>query len=375
MKKIKWVCITGLAASIILSGCAKNNVQSESVAQTTQAAVSASENNVSANSASGETEADPEIGETASITLGEYKGLKLTKPSSIVTEEDMEWEIRNARQMSGSYEWKAVDRPARLYDRVNIDYVGTKDGVAFEGGTAEGYDLELGSGSFIDGFEDGLVGVSKGDKRSLDLVFPENYPSKDLAGQAVVFDVTVNEVQEQELPELDDALVKKVSDYQSVKEFMDGTRKNLEGRKKMDANNQLRVTALNEALENSKIICASADIDAAVNQIVEDMEAMIEGQGATLDVYMSMMGTDLDTYKSQLRQSVKTETKQNMVVDAIYEQEKLNIEPEYEAALLEELSIEKDSYVENYGQEAYDEMMSIFRVADYLVEHADITEE
>lgn len=141
----------------------------------------------------------------AGIVLGEYKNVPVTVVKPSVSDEELDARIETV--LGGYATWDAVDRAAEEGDRVNIDYKGLKDGVAFEGGTAEGYNLVLGSGSFIDGFEDGLIGAAAGEQRNLNLTFPENYQSEELAGQDVVFEVTVNEVAEKHTPELTEAFV------------------------------------------------------------------------------------------------------------------------------------------------------------------------
>lgn len=144
------------------------------------------------------------------MTLGEYKGVAYTPASVEITDEQVDKEVQKLADSN----LVEVDRPAAEGDTVNIDYVGKKDGVAFDGGTASGYDLKLGSNTFIDGFEDGLIGAVKGQKLDLDLTFPEGYPSEDLAGQAVVFEVTVNAVKTPS--ELNDDLVRANTDYKTL---------------------------------------------------------------------------------------------------------------------------------------------------------------
>lgn len=161
-------------------------------------------------------------GNKGKVTIGEYKGLALTS----VSQEDVDAEIQT--MLESLAELVEVDRAAVEGDTVNIDYEGVKDGVAFEGGTAEAYDLKLGSNSFIDGFEDGLIGAKKGETHDLNLIFPENYSNADLAGQAVVFHVTVNAVKETQIPELTDELIaEQVPEYPTVAEYTEALRENM----------------------------------------------------------------------------------------------------------------------------------------------------
>ena len=198
MRKFLKVGLCGAAALMMFAtGCsgqksAKDASQAESTAE-------------------GETPAETEeyVAE-GSITLGEYKGIPVTVTEPTVTDEEVDAQIQQL--LNSSAEYLEVDREAQLGDQVNIDYKGMKDGVAFDGGTAEGYDLVLGSNSFIDGFESGLVGAKKGEEVTLNLTFPDPYQNNpDLAGQAVVFEVKVNNVKEKTVPELTDDFVAKVS--------------------------------------------------------------------------------------------------------------------------------------------------------------------
>ena len=188
MRKLKLLCLCGLTAAVLMTGCAGST-------DTT---------NVNLGSA----------------TVSEYRGVKINVAAPEVTDDEVDQKIQtNLKQNPNEVE---VDRAAQDGDIVNIDYKGTKDGEAFDGGTAEGQDLTLGSGSMIDGFEDGLVGAKKGETKTLDLTFPENYREESLAGQAVVFEVTVNAVKEKQDAVLDDAFVQRTSDYQTVDEYKEG---------------------------------------------------------------------------------------------------------------------------------------------------------
>ena len=185
MKKIALICLCTMTALSLLTGCSNSTG-------------SGNEN-------------------LGSVELGEYKGVKVNMPSVIVTDAEVESRINQVLSQNPSEE--ELDRPAQEGDVVNIDYVGKQDGVEFAGGTDTGYDLTLGSGRFIEGFEDGLIGAKKGDKKELNLTFPETYSEETLAGKPVVFEVTVNAVKEKKDAVLDDAFVQRVSDYKTVDEY------------------------------------------------------------------------------------------------------------------------------------------------------------
>ena len=193
-----------------------------------------------------------ELTDEASLELGNYKGLTLTAVKAGVTDEDLEAELEN---LKGQYPAEVTGRAAKLGDVANIDYVGTKDGEAFSGGTAEGFDLALGSGTFIDGFEDGVVGMNVGEEKDLNLTFPENYKSADLAGQEVVFHVTLNAVKNAEETAIDDALAKRAMDDENA--TLDQLRSQvyggLENQAESNFFNEAGSELLNQAIENSKV--------------------------------------------------------------------------------------------------------------------------
>lgn len=241
--KIAGICLA-VAVAAAASGCGKKTGTETTAAESTAA----------------ETE---EYVAESSVKLGEYKGIAVTVTEASVTDEEVENQIQQV--LNSKAEYREVDRAAQTGDQVNIDYKGLLDGEAFEGGTAEGYDLTLGSGSFIDGFEDGLVGAVKGDQKDLNLTFPDPYPKNpDLAGKAVVFEVTVNAVKERSVPELTDEFVASVSpDDGTVEKYRESTRENLLEQKQLSIDNQRDTDILNAVVDNSEVVCSTASIDEA----------------------------------------------------------------------------------------------------------------
>ena len=219
MKKNVRLILCCAAVVMLAAGCGKKSDTTETTtaAETTEA----------------------EITDKGEVTkLGQYKGIEVTKEDTTVTDAELDQRIASILQANPEIT-EITDRPAQNGDTVNIDYVGMKDGVAFDGGTAEGYDLELGSDAFIDGFEDGLIGANVGEERSINLTFPEDYGNADLAGQAVVFDVTVNKIEEKKNAILDDAFVQRVSDFSTVDEFKADTMAALQEEKEQSAAQQV----------------------------------------------------------------------------------------------------------------------------------------
>ena len=219
MKKLALICLCGLVAASIMTGCGAS-----------------------------QTEGKENLG---TVELAEYKGVKVNVPAVMVTDAEVESKINQVLSQNPKIE--EVDRPAAEGDIVNIDYVGKQDGVEFAGGTGEGQDLTLGSGKMIDGFEDGLIGTKKGDKKELNLTFPEDYSEKALAGQDVVFEVTVNAVKEKQSAVLDDAFVQSVSDFKTVDEYRASVKEDLLKQKQQSADLQIQQYVLKNVVENPSL--------------------------------------------------------------------------------------------------------------------------
>ena len=333
---LKSAGICGLAAVMLLAGCSKKE-------ETTT--------------------------NTSNVKLGNYKGVEYTPVSTEVTDEDVENSIQNL--LSSNPVFTEVDRAAQEGDTVNIDYVGMKDGVAFDGGTAEGYDLKLGSGSFIDGFEDGLIGAVTGQELSLNLTFPEDYMNADLAGQAVVFDVTVNAVKEETEAVLDDTFIQEHTDSQTVEEYREATRKNLEESAKLSAENQKKEEVFMKVMDASEITVS----DEEVNQYYEEQLANYESQaamfGMDLETMTSAMGTTLEEFQEMLKEMAKEAARQNAVVEAIAEAEGFTVSDEDRTALASEMGFASvDDMITNAGQDTVDSYILTDRVVTFIADHA-----
>ena len=209
------------------------------------------------------------------VTLGQYKGLEAEKDPCNVSDEEIDREIERLRKQNGRL--VTVERPAENGDTVNIDYRGEKDGVAFDGGTAEGHNLVLGSNSFIPGFEEKLIGISAGEERDLDLTFPEQYHSKDLAGQAVVFHVKCNEVKFEELPAVDDDFAQD-NDFDTVADMRRDAEDRLRKGKETVANNAFSDRLVNAAVNNMSVEVPPSMIEAQMDSMMEDYARYIGSQ-------------------------------------------------------------------------------------------------
>ncbi len=356
MKKKKIAALFMAAAlAAVAAGCAKK-AQDDTTAASTEA----------------ETE---EYVAESSVTLGEYKGISVTVSEATVTDEEVQNQIQQV--LNSKAEYREVDRAAQTGDQVNIDYKGLLDGEAFDGGTAEGYDLTLGSGSFIDGFEDGLVGAVKGEKRDLNLTFPEEYPNNpDLAGKAVVFEVTVNEVKERTVPELTDEFVATVSpDDGTVEKYRESTKENLLEQKQLAIDNQRDTDILNKVVDNADIVCSTASIDEAYDTQLKAYTNMLSAYGVDLATYASLIGKDEDSFKQEIREEAKEMAKQSLVLDEIAKEENITVNDEDKEALAKLYgydSLDAMLQNDNITQEMVDETALMKKTLDFLVENANI---
>lgn len=358
MRKIVKLCVCGLAATMLVAGCSKKATEETTAAGTT-----------AETTAAGETAAETEAIDPGTVTLGTYKGVEIEMMASEVTDEEVDTQVQSVVDANPDYV-DITDRPAKEGDTVNIDYVGLKDGVAFDGGTAEGYDLKLGSKSFIDGFEDGIVGANVGDELSLNLTFPESYGAADLAGQAVVFSVTVNSIKEEVPAELNDAFVQKMSDFQTVDEFKEDTRADLLEQKQLDAENQKEYDAMQAVIANATFDCNQAAIDQQYDQQMNYYTTMLSQYGMDLETYVQMYGMTTTDFENELKTTAEGMVKQQLVVKAVAEAEGLTVEDADRQVVADQYNSDVDTMVSQYGQDAIDETALSFKVIKFITDNA-----
>lgn len=335
MKKFLCACLCGALVAALVSGCSGKETSKSS----------------------------------STVKLGEYKGITYTPISQEVTDEDVENEIQAL--LDAHPTMTSVDRAAAVGDTVNIDYVGKKDDVAFDGGTAYGTDLKLGSGSVIDGFEDGLVGASKGDQKTLNLTFPENYGNADLAGQEVTFDVTVNDVKESSPAELNTEFVTSYTEYTSVDEFREGTRKQLEEYAANAAESQKQQDIFMKVMENSEITVSDEDVQAYYQERYDTYEKQADTFGLDLETMVGYYGMDLESFKAQLMTLAEEATKQDALVREIASKEGIKAEDADREAMAESFGYEDvDALVADGGEDMVESYILMEKVLDFLVANA-----
>ena len=254
------------------------------------------------------------------VTLGQYKGLELKKIDTTVSDEDVENELK--RLAAEDYRMVAVeDRPAQLGDTVDIDYAGYLDGVAFEGGTAENYSLELGSGQFIPGFEDQLVGSAAGDEVKVNVTFPEEYHAENLAGKPVVFEVKVHAVKTKEIPEINDDFAAEKSNFDTLDEYKADIKTKLAENREKSAKVTTENEAVDKAVANAEMDVPECMIERRIDSQVRRYEQMLAQNGIPFDKYLEMTGSDIQTMRDQLRPECEKSVKAVLVLEAIVKAE------------------------------------------------------
>ena len=258
-------------------------------------------------------------------TLGEYKGLTAYKAPVSVGDDEIQKELeavqkRNARIVT-------VDRGAQEGDTLTIDFDGYRDGKRFRGGKAEGHKLTLGSGTFVPGFEEQLVGAKAGEEKELDITFPEDY-APELAGAAVVFKVKVHEVQETQLPALDDEFAKDVSEFDTLEEYKADIRKGLEEKQQASAEDAWHKLLLQKASENMTAEIPDAMVNLRVNNAMEDLSRRCRAQGYTLERYLQVMGLDERSYRSFIRPSAASDARMEVLLEKVAEVENIEVSKE-----------------------------------------------
>ena len=368
-----------LAGAMLLASCGSKPAETTAAAAATTAAetTAAETSAAAAESTAAETAAAPlEAPENyGNVTLGDYKGVEVEVRDVNVTDDEVQSYVDSL--VSSNPTMTEVDRAAKEGDTVNIDYVGKKDGVAFEGGTAQGYDLTLGSGTFIDGFESGLVGAKKGDKIDLNLTFPEAYGNTDLAGQAVVFEVTVNAVKESTDAKLNDEWVENYTNgnQTTVAEFLDETKKEMQEQREQSEHNIELNSLIGSVIENSTFEVNPEAIEYEAQKMMQNSQMSLAQYGIDLDSYLSMVGMTKEDYEAQMRTNGEEYAKMKLLVQEIAAREGMDqlTEADYKA-IEKQYGYSKQMLIQMAGQEAVDFETLYMKVSDYLLENANKVE-
>ena len=271
------------------------------------------------------------------VTLGKYKGIELKKVEYNVEEKDIDHEIghmqeRNARLVN------VEDRPVEKDDTTVIDFEGFVDGVAFEGGKAENHELVIGSNTFIPGFEYQIIGMKIGEEKDINVTFPEEYFSKDLAGKAAVFKVKLHEIKKKELPEVDDEFAKDVSEFDTIKELKASIKEKLEEENKNKAKYETEEEAIKTVCDNTEIDIPSGMVETETDNMIKDIEQRLMYQGLNFAQYLQMMGKTEEDMRNEMKEQAERQVKTKLVLEAIVVAEKIEATEEEIKAKLEEMA-------------------------------------
>ena len=310
------------------------------------------------------------------VTLGEYKGLKVEKISNRVTQKEIDAKLaeeqeKNARTVS------VTDRPVQDKDEVVLDFEGFVDGVAFEGGKGENYPLTIGSGSFIPGFEDQLIGANLEEEKEVRVTFPEEYHAKDLAGKDAVFKCTVHEIKVKELPELDDEFASDVSEFETLDAFKADIKAKIKEQKIAEGKRKQEDKAVEEAVANAQMDIPDAMIDTEVRQMANDFAQRLQQQGLTMDQYFQFTGMTAEKMTEELKPQALKRIQTRLVLEAIVKAENIEISDEKLdeeiAKMAEAYKMEADKLKEYMGEAEKKQMkedMAIQEAVTFLVENA-----
>ncbi len=285
------------------------------------------------------------------VTLGEYKGLEVVKAEVSVSAEEVEAELQRMANNTASV--TVVDRAAELGDTAVIDYEGFKEGVPFDGGKAEKYELKLGSGSFIPGFEEQVVGMTAGEEKDIDVTFPEEYHAAELAGAPVVFKIKLHEVKETKVPEIDDEFVKDVSEFDTLEELRADLEKTILTRKEEGVERGFANAAIEMAVANMTAEIPESMVEEELEREMQRMDYELRSQGASLEAYAQMLGGDMNAIKNSLRPGAENAVKINVMLDAVVTAEGIEVTDE-------EIEAEYNAMAERYQMdvERVKELMS-----------------
>ena len=276
------------------------------------------------------------------VSVKDYKGMTATKADVKVSAADIKAELQTYIDRASRV--VAVDRKAKKGDTAVIDFEGFKDGVAFEGGKGENYSLELGSGTFIPGFEEQVIGMKAGDEKDLDVTFPEDYGAAELAGAPVVFKVKVHEVKERQLPTLDDEFAKDVSEFETLADLKKSLSDKLKEKKKEQADREFENALVQMAMDKLEGEIPEAMIDYQADKMVEDYAVRIERQGFRFEDYLGMMGMTMADMRAQAKDSASRSVRMNLTLEAIADAEGFEVSDE-------EMEEELKKLAEEYGME------------------------
>ena len=315
-----------------------------------------------------------EVAVKPEVTLGKYKGVTVTKIDTTVTDEEVDAEIETQR--NNNARTLTVERPVEVGDTAVIDFEGFMDGVAFEGGKGEDFDLEIGSHSFIDTFEDQLVGKSTGDDVEVNVTFPEQYQAEELAGKPAVFKVKIKEIKAKELPELDDEFAQDVSECDTLAAYKEEVKKNLTDRKEADARRTKEDEAIEKIIDDAKMDIPDAMIDNQVNSMINDFANNMMQQGLSMDQYMQFTGMTIDKFKEQVRPDAIKRIQSSLVLEQIAKEENIEVSDADVDAEIEKMAAaygmdveQLKGYVQDAEKESMKKDIAVQKAVEFIMDN------
>ena len=319
-----------------------------------------------------------EVATKPEVTLGDYKGVEVPKTEITVTDEDVEAELKK-EQEKNSRTISVEDRAAQLNDIVTIDFEGSVDGVPFDGGQATEYPLTLGSNTFIPGFEEQLVGAKVGDDVDVKVTFPEEYQAKELAGKEAIFKCAVKKIEAKELPELDDDFAKDVSEFDTLAEYKEHVKTNLEDKKANEAKRAKEDAAVDKAIENAQMDIPEAMLMTQCRQMLDDFSRRMQSQGLSMDQYFQFTGMTADKMMEDMKPQALKRIQTRLVLEKVAEVE--NIQPTEEevneeiSKMAEAYKMEADKLKELLGERELEQMKKDMAVQKAVTVIADAAKE
>lgn len=310
------------------------------------------------------------------VTLGDYKGIEVDKIQVEVTDEDMEAELKRVQQQN-SRTIEVTDRAAQMDDEVTIDFEGFVDGKAFEGGKGSDYPLKLGSHSFIDTFEDQLVGKNIGEEVEVNVTFPEEYQAEDLAGKPAMFKVTIKGIKATELPELNDEFASEASEFDTMDEYKEDIRKTLLVKKETEAKREKESKVIDKIVENATMEVPDAMIEMMQEQMVDEFAQRLNYQGLNIEQYFKFTGSDMNTMKEQCKPEALRRIQSRLVLEAISKAEAIEVTEEdmdkelENMASMYQMDVEKlKEVVGEHESDSIKKDIAIQKAVDLVVEAA-----
>ena len=319
-----------------------------------------------------------EVATKPEVTLGDYKGVEVPKTEINVTDEDVDAEIKK-EQEKNSRTINVEDRGAQLQDVVTIDFEGSVDGVPFDGGQATEYPLTLGSNTFIPGFEEQLVGAKVGDDVDVKVTFPEEYQAKELAGKEAIFKCAVKKIEAKELPELDDDFAKDVSEFDTLAEYKEHVKTNLEDKKANEAKRAKEDAAVDKVIENAQMDIPEAMLMTQCRQMLDDFSRRMQSQGLSMDQYFQFTGMTADKMMEDMKPQALKRIQTRLVLEKVAEVE--NIQPTEEevneeiSKMAEAYKMEADKLKELLGERELEQMKKDMAVQKAVTVIADAAKE